>query len=804
MDQGTELSQLAQLLPKEKKKEILMSFPEVKLHHHMRELFIAMQPGYEVEITHGVDELGKDLVIVKRDNIGQDVIAVIVKSGDIRAKTAGDVDEVVDRAEATLKFRGDKTLDEIESQIQQARSHPAVLKGLFAKLPVTKVLVVLAGEIGGRARTRLLKEMPGTVQVADVGWLIEKFTEFYPQVFFEGKVIDFLQHKIQTLEIQHYFSRQGKNLSDYFVDPPVEDMDAPIDLTGSKTGSRSKKRKLAFSELQAIVSTPNRLLVVGDPGTGKSIALAKLALDMLRKTYAMLTKGEVEGRKASIPVLVSAEGVLNSANLDDLLDQYFGSDEVRDRFEVCALMVDALDEVAPSQRESAISKTREYIRQMPHSALIMTSRKVDAVNATLEGFRRYEIRPFGLGQAYRLFERVVNNTKKVDVLRRGLERVQWQIPMVPLSLMLLIELVEQNQEIPASLSELYDRFSDMVLGRWDREKGIEVLFDYLVKKRFLGELAMEEFISKNRLEIGSSEYASFARKYATRFGWDPPEFDKFGKEIERAGVTSSGATVAFRHKSFLEYFGAFHIYDRREEIPNLIDLIVRLYYDGLWGDVSFFYVGLKREINMGILEQIFGYGGKDLPVLIQKLMTGRLLQAGWHSPTEMKSKGIEIAVSYVTGVREQFVDFLKRAKIDASKLVGDMFVMMLSEMAFSSAFLAKEGQTLFHTFASTSSKEDINKMVALLWANRKFLDASQLKAAVNEALKALEKTEGLAVEDEVRAIFVLSLIEEKDEVMTRALNRRVAKLKRRAPDVFQGLLPESKQGHRRGGLQVGA
>src|SRR2546426_4507330 len=199
---------------------------------------------------------------------------------------------------------------------------------------------------------------------------------------------------------------------------------------------------------------------------------------------------------------------------------------------------------------------------------------------------------------------------------------------------------------------------------------------------------------------------------------------------------------------------------------------------------------------MGILEQIFGYGGKDLPVLIQKLMTGRLLQAGWHSPTEMKSKGIEIAVSYVTGVREQFVDFLKRAKIDASKLVGDMFVMMLSEMAFSSAFLAKEGQTLFHTFASTSSKEDINKMVALLWANRKFLDASQLKAAVNEALEALGKVQNFAVEDEVRAIFALSLVEEKDSEMVKNLKRRVVKLKRRAPDAFKALVPKPKRSRR--------
>src|SRR2546426_6200834 len=177
-------------------------------------------------------------------------------------------------------------------------------------------------------------------------------------------------------------------------------------------------------------------------------------------------------------------------------------------------------------------------------------------------------------------------------------------------------------------------------------------------------------------------------------------------------------------------------------------------------------------------------------------MVGRLLQAGWHSPTETKAKGIELAVAYVTEVRERFLESLKSARVEVSKLVGDMFMLMLAEMAFASAFLAREGQTLFHTFAAASSKESVDKMVALLWANRKFLDASQLKAAVNEALEALGKVQNFAVEDEVRAIFALSLVEEKDSEMVKNLKRRVVKLKRRAPDAFKALVPKPKRSRR--------
>ena len=45
-----------------------MDYQETDLHTFLKELFQAMQPDYTVEITHGAQEFGKDLVIVKVDN----------------------------------------------------------------------------------------------------------------------------------------------------------------------------------------------------------------------------------------------------------------------------------------------------------------------------------------------------------------------------------------------------------------------------------------------------------------------------------------------------------------------------------------------------------------------------------------------------------------------------------------------------------------------------------------------------------------------------------------------------------------
>jgi hypothetical protein len=192
-----ELSQRAKAVSRDERRAIIDALKETELHEYLKELFKAMQPDYTVEITHGVDELGKDLVIVKKDAMTTDVIGVVVKRGSVMASTLGDVEEIIGSVNEVLAFKPDRKYREIESQIKQAFKHKAELKTRFNKLPVDKVFVVLSGDISKRGRNRLDTESEGPVEIFDIDWLIDNFTNYYPQIFFEGKVTDFLQSKIQ-------------------------------------------------------------------------------------------------------------------------------------------------------------------------------------------------------------------------------------------------------------------------------------------------------------------------------------------------------------------------------------------------------------------------------------------------------------------------------------------------------------------------------------------------------------------------------------------------------------------------------
>ena len=127
----SELIQQARSLSRDRRKEILMSIPERDLHFDLKELFKNMEPGYSIEVTQGTKELGKDLVLVKQDNITIDVIGVVVKCGNVKGKTLGEVNEIRGRIEAALAIGGDRKTKEIESQIRQAFSHEAELSNFI-------------------------------------------------------------------------------------------------------------------------------------------------------------------------------------------------------------------------------------------------------------------------------------------------------------------------------------------------------------------------------------------------------------------------------------------------------------------------------------------------------------------------------------------------------------------------------------------------------------------------------------------------------------------------------------------------
>lgn len=163
----SELVQQAKTLPYDRRQQILAGIPETELHGHLKELFKAMEPSYAVEVTHGNKEHGKDLVLVKHDKLTIDVIGIVVKRGNIKAKTLGEVEELKSRINTALTYKSEMKTRDIESQIIQAFSHEAELKNFAEALPVNKVITIIAGELSSEARVRLEKRCPALSRLTE-------------------------------------------------------------------------------------------------------------------------------------------------------------------------------------------------------------------------------------------------------------------------------------------------------------------------------------------------------------------------------------------------------------------------------------------------------------------------------------------------------------------------------------------------------------------------------------------------------------------------------------------------------------
>jgi len=170
MEIGINLTKQARALPYDTKKDYLLSLPETELHKELKSLFEKMEDKCLVEITHGPDEFGRDLVIKRQDPYGEYFVGVVVKKGDssgkITGKTAGVIDDVI--SQANQAFTNRCTLREIQS----------------GSVSISEVLVIFAGRLTGGASKRIEAQLQqASIRVFVIGWLVDKFAEYYPQVF---------------------------------------------------------------------------------------------------------------------------------------------------------------------------------------------------------------------------------------------------------------------------------------------------------------------------------------------------------------------------------------------------------------------------------------------------------------------------------------------------------------------------------------------------------------------------------------------------------------------------------------------
>jgi len=396
------------------------------------------------------------------------------------------------------------------------------------------------------------------------------------------------------------------------------------------------------------------LIILGDPGAGKTTFLKVLALRLA------LGEGEALGLGHRLPVLVPLSAYANAlaegeVRLDDFIADYFrdiGADlpiaqMLGEAFEsgTALILLDGLDEVKePARRHTVVERVVDFytLHRRQGNKFVLTSRVVGyrqvrptaeaLAECTLVDFEEEEIEAF-VARWTRALERQALGESAVaradaerergellDAIRRnpGVRRLAAN----PLLLTVLALMKRQGVMLPDRRVELYDQYVRTMLSSWNRARGLGRPptrdLDVVQTVRVLAPLALwmhetnpgvglvkREALRRHLEGIFAEQGAVEPLAAARRFLADMREHA--GLLLERGP-----AQYGFIHLTFEEYLAAMAIALRGQgDCRPIVDCLSEHVGDPAWREVS-----LLTVPYLGIIQQLDRVAGEVVEALV--------------------------------------------------------------------------------------------------------------------------------------------------------------------------------------------
>lgn len=307
-------------------------------------------------------------------------------------------------------------------------------------------------------------------------------------------------------------------------------------------------------------------------------------------------------------------------------------------------LIDAIDEkhMPPEELSDALSHVADMVDEEKHFRLVLTSRHVASIDFDKRfshRLARYEIAPLSMGRIVDFLDTICRrlnlHTRIIEDLQRS--RLFERLPRNPIATVLLGQLLAENQqELPLTMTELYQKYMELALGRWDAKKGLQYQQQFETLENVLMDLAA--YMLENELEmINSGEVEDRFRKYLSERNLKVEAEQLVERAVKRADIlakSSDGHTVWFKHRSFAEFLYAKWLSKRGKLEPS-----VRA-FELYWANTYFFGLGLQKDAPE-LLEALI-----DLPTekeghrWMKVFGLADFLMAAYATPYRVINKGV--------------------------------------------------------------------------------------------------------------------------------------------------------------------
>ena len=373
-----------------------------------------------------------------------------------------------------------------------------------------------------------------------------------------------------------------------------------------------------------IANQKQYLMVLGQPGAGKSTFLRKIGLEAL--------KGNKGGFKHNcIPVFIELKSFTSSQiDIEKLIVEEFSicGFPSSEQFIAKALeqgklliLLDGLDEVPTVNTNEVIGKIQNFVDRYDKNRFIVSCRTA-AYRNNFQRFTDVKLADFDNSQ----IEQFIGNWFQSEVDRQaGTAQKCWELLQkpeyaaakelahTPLLLTFLCLIYESSQNFPKNRSALYKKALRILLEEWAAEKRIlrDEIYQGLsteLEESLLSEIAYTGF-ETDKLFFSQREVVEEIKTFLAGNLNAPKHLD--GEAVLKAIAVQQGILVeraedvfSFSHLTLQEYLTAQYIADN-----NLIEQLVTDHLsDARWREVFLLVAGLVRAKN----------GADDLLLLMEK------------------------------------------------------------------------------------------------------------------------------------------------------------------------------------------
>lgn len=397
--------------------------------------------------------------------------------------------------------------------------------------------------------------------------------------------------------------------------------------------SENMLSQLTYPELR---SGFRRIVVLGDPGGGKSTLCQKLCSDLCKQAaLGSQFKGakQVPEDLQKVPFRLVIRSFEQALTRDPQLDilTYIVRDLVHvsseDDFTIrgavslalqtgqAVVAFDGLDEILDtSKRQHFVALVDAFASKFPLAPMIVTSRLVGYDDASLPDYfdelllERFE--DGEVGEYLQKFMRVVGELDLAASKERALHFLEQtrenasDLRRNPLMLGLMSWLFLTKGDVPPNRPEIYRACAELMFERWDQNRGIVADENTDFDRAELFTYLASQIYTDPTLAAGvSREWLTRALRSQFDYLYENPAkaFSATRKFVEfitgRAWVMSEmGENVyAFTHQTFLEYFFARHLDDTHDSVTGLIDHLKQRIVKHEWNEVSHLALQIKTH-----------------------------------------------------------------------------------------------------------------------------------------------------------------------------------------------------------------